>query len=189
MLELMTLEEVAAYLRVTKKTMRGLLKRGGIPATKSGHQWRFNKVSIDEWLHRKSVEVKVSILVIDDEETIRLLFKETLGDSGCRVITAEGGSQGLERVKKQDFDLVFLDIKMPGMNGTELFRQIKAIKPKLPVSIITGHPDSALMKRALAQGPFGVMNKPFGEADIITAVNSFLRITQKGELNSQQEEW
>jgi len=82
-------------------------------------------------------------------------------------------------VKQQDLDLVFLDLKMPGMDGAELFRQIKAIKPELPVTIITGYPDSDMMVRALAQGPFGVMNKPFGESDIITAVHSFLRITRR----------
>jgi len=180
MTELMNLEEVATYLRVTKKTIYRLLKRDSIPATKVRHQWRFEEARINEWLHRNSVEAKANILVIDDEEMIRLLFKETLGDSGHRVITAETGSQGLELVKKQNFDLVFLDLKMPGMNGTELFRQIKTIKPKLPVTIITGHPDSALMERALAQDPFGVMNKPFGEADIVTAVANFLRITQRG---------
>ena len=180
MTELMTLEEVAAYLRVTEKTIYRLLKREGIPATKVGHQWRFNKASIDEWLHQNSVGTKASILVIDDEETIRLLFKETLEDSGHRVITADTGSQGLKLVKKQDFDLVFLDLKMPGMDGAELFRQIKTIKPKLPVTIITGYPDSDMMNRALAQGPFGVMNKPFGEQDIIAAVNNFLGITQRG---------
>jgi len=180
MTELMTLEEVAAYLRVTEKTIYRLLKRGGIPATKVGHQWRFNKASIDEWLHQNSVGTKASILVIDDEETIRLLFKETLEDSGHRVITADTGSQGLKLVKKQDFDLVFLDLKMPGMDGAELFRQIKTIKPKLPVTIITGYPDSDMMNRALAQGPFGVMNKPFGEQDIVAAVNNFLGITQRG---------
>ncbi len=55
MAELMTLEEVAAYLRVTKKTIYRLLKQGKIPATMVGHQWRFDRASIDEWLQRKPV--------------------------------------------------------------------------------------------------------------------------------------
>jgi len=178
MTELMTVEEVAEYLRVTKKTIYRLLKRDGIPATKVGHQWRFDKNSIDEWLQRSSVGTKANILVIDDEQIIRLLFKETLEELGHRVITAETGSEGLELVKQRDFDLVFLDLKMPGMDGATLFRQIKTIKPKLPVTIITGYPESDMMAQALAQGPFGVMNKPFTESDIITAVNSFLGITK-----------
>ena len=179
MTELMTVEEVASYLRVTKKTIYRLLKRGSISATKVGHQWRFDKASIDEWLHQKPVETKASILVIDDEEIIRSLFKDTLEELGHRVLVAETGSEGLELVKQRDFTMVFLDLKMPRMDGAELFRQIKTIKPKLPIIIITGYPDSDVMARALAQGPFGVMNKPFSESDVITAVNNFLRITKQ----------
>lgn len=180
MAELMTLEEVADYLRVTKKTIYRLLRQHKIPASKVGHQWRFEKARIDEWLHQNPVEARGTILVVDDEETIRSLFKETLEELGHRVMVAGAGPEGLDLVKKRDFDLVFLDLKMPGMDGAELFRQIKTIKPKLPVTIITGYPDSDMMARALAQGPFGVMEKPFGEEDIIAAVNNFLRITQTG---------
>ncbi len=180
MTELMTSEEVAEYLRVTGRTIYRLLSRGKIPATKVGNQWRFNKVSINEWLQQGSVGARATILVIDDEEVVRLLFKETLEELGHRVITAEIASEGLELVKQWDFDLVFLDLKMPGMDGAELFRQIKTIKPKLPVTIITGYPDSDTMARAMAHGPFGVMNKPFGESDIVAAVTNFLHITQRG---------
>jgi len=176
MRELMTLEEVADYLRLTKITIYRLLKRGGIPATQVGRRWRFEKSAIDEWIHRRSVGTKATILVIDDEEVIRALFKETLEELGHTVITASTGSKGLELVKQRNFDLLFLDLKMPGTDGAELFRQIKTIKPKLPVTIITGYPNSDMMARALAQGPFGVMNKPFGESDVIAAVSNFLRI-------------
>jgi len=179
MSELMTVEELAAYLRVTKKTIYRLLRQGKIPATKVGRQWRFEKARIDEWLSHNSVGTRATILVVDDEQMIRSLFKETLEELGHSVITAETGSEGLELVKQRDFDLVFLDLKMPGMVGDELFGRIKAIKPRLPVTIITGYPDSGMMRRALAQAPFGVMNKPFDESDIITAVNNFLGITQR----------
>ncbi len=179
MVELMTVREVADYLRVTKKTIYRLLERGKIPATKVGNQWRFQRSSIDDWLQRSSVGAKANILVIDDEEVVRSLFKETLEELGHRVITVETGAEGLELVKQQDFDLAFLDLKMPGMVGDELFGRIKTIKPRLPVTIITGYPDSGMMARALAQGPFGVMNKPFGESDIIDAVANFLSIAQR----------
>ncbi|MFQ6122910.1 MAG: response regulator [Dehalococcoidales bacterium] len=178
---LMTVEELASYLRVTEKTIYRLLRRGSIPATKVGHQWRFNKTSIDKWLQQNSVGAKANILVVDDEEAIRTLFKETLEELGHSVRVAKTGSQALKLLEQQDFDLVFLDLKMPGMVGDELFGRIKAIKPRLPVTIITGYPNSGMMARALAQGPFGVMNKPFTESDIVTAVNTFLRFTTTGE--------
>ena len=179
MAKLMTVGEVADYLRVTEKTIYRLLERGRIPATKVGRQWRFDTTSIDKWLRQNSVKAQANILVVDDEEVVRLLFKETLGELGHKVITAENATIALEVVNQQDLDLVFLDLKMPGMDGAELFRQIKAVKPRLPVAIITGYPDSDMMARALAQGPFGVMNKPFGESDIVTAANNFLRITRR----------
>jgi len=179
MTELMTPDEAASYLRVTKKTIYRLARLGRMPATKVGQQWRFHKVKVDEWLHRNSVGTTANILVVDDEETIRSLFKETLEDSGHKVITAATGSKGLELVKQRDFDLVFLDLKMPGMDGAELFRQIKTIKPDLPVAIITGYPDSDMMAQALALSPLGVMNKPFNEADIASTVANFLRITRR----------
>jgi CheY-like chemotaxis protein len=142
-----------------------------------GHQWRFDKSSIEGWLQKSTAKAK--ILVIDDEPIIRLLFKETLKGLGHQVATAETGARGLQLVKEQDFGLVFLDLKMPGMDGAEVFRRIKALRPDLPVTIITGHPDGDLMARALAEGPFGVMNKPFSVSDITTAVQTFLGVTQK----------
>ncbi len=175
MTELMILEEVVDYLRVTKKTIYRLLERGDIPATKVGRQWRFSKASIDIWLHQNSPKTAANILVIDDDETLCSLFKDTLEETGHTITTVSESSKGLELVKDKNFDLVFLDLKMPGMDGAELFRQIRVAKPELPVTIITGYADSDLMTTALSYGPFGVMNKPFRESDIITAVNSYLR--------------
>ncbi len=173
----MTLREVADYLRVTKRTVYRLLWRGIIPARKIGRQWRFEKASIDDWISKEPVKSMTNILVIDDEETIRLLFKETLQDLGHTVMAAETSSEGLELVKSRNFDLIFLDLKMPGMDGAELLRLIRTFKPKVPVVIIAGYPDSEIMARALSQGPFAVMNKPFMESEIIKAVENFLRIT------------
>jgi excisionase family DNA binding protein len=177
MAKLMTGEELAGYLRVDKKTIYRLLKKGKIPATRVGQQWRFDKASIDEWLHQKPTEIGANILVVDDDETIRSLFKKTLKELGHKVITAETGLKGLELVKQQDFAMVFLDLKMPGIDGVEFFRQVKTIKPRLPIILITSYPDSDIMARALAQAPFGLMNKPFNESDIITAVKTFMPVS------------
>ena len=170
----MTLEEVADYLRVTKKTIYRLLERHDIPATKVGRQWRFDKASIDTWLNQNSVETKVSIIVIDDDKELCSLFKDTLEELGHTITTVNDSSKGLELVKSNDYDLVFLDLKMTGMDGAELFRQIRMAKPNLLVTIITGYPDSNLMTNALAHGPLGVMNKPFNSSDIISAINNYL---------------
>jgi len=176
--ELMTVEELGLYLRFTRKTLYRLLKQGAIPAIKIGNKWRFEKAAIDRWLHQYMGGAKAHILVIDDDEAIRFLFKGTLEKLGHTVVTASNGDEGIECVKRWDFDLVFLDLKMPGMDGEEFLKQVKSIKPELPVTVITGYPGSEIMERALKQGPFGVMNKPFDSSDIINAVNSFLKVRQ-----------
>ncbi len=174
--KLMTLKEVSDYLRVTKKTIHRLLVKGAIPVTRVGHQWRFDIGDIDKWLKEKAIFVKSKILVIDDEDYIGTLFKETLEGRGNEVVLANSSSEGLKFVEEQDIGLVFLDLKMPGVDGAEVFKHIKSIKPKLPVIIITGYPQSSdMMMRALAYGPFGVMKKPFIELDIVNAVNYFLK--------------
>lgn len=174
--ELMTLPEIAEYLRFTRKTIYELLKQGKIPAIKIGRKWRFDKEVIDNWLYHNTEGAKARILVIDDEEVIRSLFKETLKEQGHVVITAANGAEGIQQVRQQEFDLVFLDLKLPDMEGPEVFREIKKIKPSLLVTIITGYPESEMMERAMKEGPMGVMSKPFGYSDIIGAVNSFLHI-------------
>jgi excisionase family DNA binding protein len=170
----MTLEEVADYLRVTKKTIYRLLERRSIPSTRVGRQWRFDKAAIETWLRQKSAGTAVSVLVIDDDDAICSLFKDTLEEAGHTVTTASESSKGLELAKDKDYNLVFLDLRMPGMDGAELLRQIRVAKPELPVTIITGYPDSDLMMNALTNGPFGVMKKPFTGSDILTVVNTYL---------------
>lgn len=175
MTEFMTPEEVADYLRVTTRTIYRWLDKGAILASKVGHQWRFDRASIDIWLSQGAAEKSARILVIDDDETVCSLFTDTLEGSGHAVTTVNESFKALELVKNQDYDLVFLDLKMPVMDGVELFRQIRLVKLALPVTVITGYPDSDLMMNALNYGPLGVMKKPFSGSDIITAVNNYLR--------------
>jgi len=116
MTEFMTVEEVAHLLRVTKKTIYRLLERGDIPAAKVGRSWRFEKAAIDEWvqwLSERSDRHKADILIIDDDETICSLFQDTLKEAGHTVTITSESSRGLELVKGHDYDLVFLDLKMP----------------------------------------------------------------------------
>jgi excisionase family DNA binding protein len=176
--ELMTVEELCQYLRFTRKTIYRLLKQGNIPAVKIGNKWRFDKATIDRWLHHNMEGVRARILVIDDDELIRSLFKETLEEGGHTVVTAATTAKGLAYVMQREFDLIFLDLKMSGTDGAEILREMKGVKHRLPVVIITGYPDSEMMARAMKHGPLGVMLKPFDDSDIINAVNSFLHATQ-----------
>jgi excisionase family DNA binding protein len=179
--ELLTTREIARYLKLRPETVLRKVKEGGIPGIKMGGRFRFDKNQIDEWLSRSSTSKKRA-LVIDDDELIRRLFKETLARSNYHVMTAEDGGKALKLVKSWNFDSIFLDLKMPGMDGVETFRQIRLINDSVPVVIITGYPTSELMEKALKQAPFGVMKKPFDARDIRRSADSFLRgVKAKGK--------
>jgi len=172
--ELLTTREIARYLRLRTETVLRKVKDGEIPAIKIGGRFRFDKKRIDDWLSHSATSKK-RILVVDDDAMIRRLFKETLEPGNYHVMTAEDGVEALKLVKSRDFDLIYLDLKMSGMDGAETFRRIKRINGSIPVVIITGYPTSELMERALEQGPFGVMKKPFDARDIRRSADGFLR--------------
>ena len=171
--ELLTTKEVAKYLRLRTETVLRKVGKGEIPAMKVGGRFRFDKEQIDGWLRHKST-AKKGVLVIDDEEIIRQLFKETLEAGGCQVTTAKSGTEAVALVQSASFDLIFIDLKMPGMDGAETFRRIRRINESVPVVVITGYPTSELMEQALEEGPVGVMRKPFNAADIAKSADSFL---------------
>ncbi len=82
------------------------------------------------------------ILVVDDEEGLRLLYKEELEDDGIDVVLAGSGTEALEKLEASvaEMDLVLLDIKMPGMDGVEVLRVIKERWKELPVILCTAYP-------------------------------------------------
>lgn len=176
--QLMTVEELGKYLRFNKRTIYRLLKQGSIPAIKIGNKWRFPQDAIDTWLRDKMGGAKARILIIDDDEFVRSLFKETLVEEGHTVLTAGSSADGIEYVEQGNIDMVFLDLKMPDMEGAEVLKHIRSAVPELPVTIITGYPDSDMMARALKYGSISVMQKPFDSTAIVTAVNSLLFATQ-----------
>jgi DNA-binding response OmpR family regulator len=87
------------------------------------------------------VKEKKKILVVDDEEGIRLLYQEELDMEGFAVETAKNGEQALEKFKAAPPDLVILDINMPGMNGIEVLRQMKEQNAALPVILSSAYPE------------------------------------------------
>lgn len=84
---------------------------------------------------------KKHILLVDDEEGIQLLYRGEFEDDGYEVDSAYNGEEALEKFRDQSFDLVILDINMPGMNGIEVLRQMKEINPELPVILSTAYPE------------------------------------------------
>jgi len=179
--DLITVPELAAYLRVNVKTVYRLVEKGDIPTIRVGHLWRFSKEAIDAWLKQGKKMAKASILVIDNDENVGILFKEMLRETGYQVIMVQEPKKGLELIKDNQFDLVFLDLKMPEMDGIKVLKRIRALKPEMPVTIVTGFADSDLMMQALEYAPFGVMKKPFSSKDVMTAANNYLHLGRTGQ--------
>ena len=100
-------------------------------------------------------------LVVDDDKVIRDLLSRALASNGWKAVAAESGLAALERLEEQRFELIFLDLGIPGLNGADTFREIRKVDPEANVMIVTAYPNSALMYEALQVGPFGMMKKPF----------------------------
>lgn len=83
------------------------------------------------------------ILVIEDEAAIRRVLVKILSEENDKyeLFEAEDGLAGIEKIQKEDFDLVLCDIKMPKMDGVEVLEAIKKIKPEIPIVMISGHGD------------------------------------------------
>lgn len=102
------------------------------------------------------------ILVIEDEAAIRRVLTKIISEENdtYNVSEAEDGLAGLEKVTKEDFDLILCDIKMPKMDGTEVLEKIKKIKPEIPVVMISGHGDLDTAVNTMRLGAFDYISKP-----------------------------
>jgi two-component system response regulator FlrC len=101
------------------------------------------------------------ILIVDDEQNMRVALFEALSRNGHEVAVAENGQMALEMIARHPPDLVVTDIKMPEMDGLELLRRVKALRPELPVVIMTGFATVDTAVEAMKQGAFDYLLKPF----------------------------
>jgi len=106
------------------------------------------------------MNTKLQVLVIDDDAVVGRSFDRVLSDKGYEVSTALNGEQALETMENKNFDVVFTDIKMPGMDGLEVTERIKARCPWTPVVVITGYGTQANEVRASVLGANGFVRKP-----------------------------
>ena len=118
---------------------------------------------------------KPKVLVVDDQKGMRLTLAAILDDQGYDVTEVEDGYRAIEVLEQVPFDLVFMDIKMPGINGVQTFREIKKIVPKSVVVMMTGFAVEDLIKEALDEGAFSVIYKPFDMESVLNLVDSVLK--------------
>ena len=100
------------------------------------------------------------VLVVDDDPAVRKSIDRVLTSKGYAVITAENGEEAMRKLNEEKYDLVYTDIRMPGMSGLDVAEQVKARKPWTPVVIITGYGTDAAQARAKAAGVSSFVHKP-----------------------------
>jgi len=113
---------------------------------------------------------KGRILIVDDQSGIRESMSDVLLIEGYEVFTFENGFAAIEKSKDVSFDVAFLDIKMPGINGVDTFRGIKRYSPETVVFMITANAEEELINQALEEGAYAIINKPFDMDMIIDIV-------------------
>ena len=100
------------------------------------------------------------VLVIDDDPVVGKSFDRVLSGKGYAVIAARDGEEALTKLNAEDYDVVYTDIRMPGMNGLEVAERVKAKRPWLPVVIVTGYGTAENEAKASAVGVSAFLHKP-----------------------------
>lgn len=121
--------------------------------------------------------MKTNILVVDDLKSSRLTLGGILEDEGHNVVLAENGYQAIEAARQVPFDVIFMDIKMPGINGVQTFREVKKINPRAAVIMMTAYSVEDLVREALEEGAYAVVYKPFDIEHVVNIIEAALRKT------------
>ena len=115
---------------------------------------------------------ETNVLVVDDDKGIRFTLEGIIDDEGYMVRGAEDGYQAIELVKEITFHWVFMDIRMPGLNGVETYLEIKKISPESRVVMMTGFSVEELVNQALEEGVFAVLYKPLPVEQVLNILKS-----------------
>ena len=113
--------------------------------------------------------VRKNVLVVDDEEVVRKSYSRCLDGSRCEVEMVPDGVAALEAMERRAFDLVMLDLRMPGMDGMTVLRTMREKWPDSEVVVITGYPSIESAKEAIRLGASDYLAKPVGPDEIIGA--------------------
>jgi two-component system response regulator HydG len=127
------------------------------------------------------MENKASILIVDDNVSLCRTLSLVLGRQGYAVNTAKDGLEALAKVKENPFDMIFMDIKMPLMDGVETYRRIKKIRPEAVVMMMTAYAVEDLVQQALEEGAYGIVYKPLDIGKVVTVIQE-ARESQEGVL-------
>ena len=118
------------------------------------------------------------ILIVEDEESIAELEKDYLELSGFQVETEKQGDIGLKRAMDEDFDLVILDLMLPGVDGFEICKKVRETK-NIPILMVSAKKDDIDKIRGLGMGADDYMTKPFSPSELVARVKAHLRSEER----------
>jgi DNA-binding NtrC family response regulator len=121
------------------------------------------------------MDTKASILVVDDEEVVRHSYARILDELDCDAQSAADGEQALHAMEQRPFDVVLLDVRMPGAQGLDVLKAIKQRWPASEVVIITGYPTVESARQALQLGACDYLAKPADPDEVIDAARGAMR--------------
>ena len=157
---LLTVKETAEYLRIPLPTVYYLVQRGMIPAIQIGGRWRIKKSALDRDILRQDKQGQPTALVVDDDLGLQDLFRTFLKQIGFSRVVVGTAKGAIKSLRKQKFDLMFLDLQLPDAPGDQVYKTAKQIDSDLNVIVITGYPESEILDRILQIGPVTVLKKP-----------------------------
>jgi DNA-binding NtrC family response regulator len=115
-----------------------------------------------------------TILIVDDEDSLTMTVSKDLTGNGYSVDTASNADEAIATLQKKTFDLVFLDIKMPGKDGFEVLKFIKGHTPDTKVIMLTAYADLANAIESKRLGAEGFISKPYDLVDLMTTIENLL---------------
>ena len=121
------------------------------------------------------MDARASILVVDDEEVVRRSYARILEEMDCDAQAAADGEQALQAMAQRPFDVVLLDLRMPGAQGLDVLKTIKERWPASEVVVITGYPTFESARNALRLGACDYLAKPVGPDEVIGAARGAMR--------------
>jgi CheY-like chemotaxis protein len=133
--------------------------------------------------------LRKKVLVVDDDPVVARSFDRVLSDKGYAVITASDGPEALKKLADAEYDVVFTDIRMPGMDGIEVAERAKARRPWVPVVIITGYGTQENQARADAAGVAQFLHKPLSPEMIEASASKALAEAKTPPALAPQAEW
>ena len=124
------------------------------------------------------MNTRTRILVVDDEEIVRRSHMRILASVPCKVEAVRNGQQALQAMETESYDVVLLDLRMPGMDGLTVLKAIKEKWPESEIVVITGYPCLETAKEAIRLGAHDYLSKPVGPNDVINATTMALQHKQ-----------